>query len=473
MKILSLPYKAIAAASVLILSAVQFFLIYNTYKLKNEHYFLSEKQSITDEYGTYISNDKLYPGGGTIITSYINKNIKELERRHRHDSTSFKKLSQLVCDSMARDLIRHNKMDSIVAHILQKRKLDKSFEYAITLDAVEIAFKANHYIVIYRGGRDYPYITSSIQTPKGLRIGGTLQHLNSQNLGVTLFVSEPIDYDCKIVFSLYADTPGRNIHVLQSMIPIFILSLLSIVSVVLLFFITFKNWLKQKKLADMKSDFVNSLTHEFHTPLAAIMVANKSLQNGKIIENHSNIAPLTDIIQRQSDRLRNLFEQVWNITNTQHLQLQKEEHSLHLLLDDILLDYRLKITDSEIHLSFTKGALNDRARTDSFWLTTMLVNILDNAIKYNNNEQKEIHVATSNAGNKLLLTIEDNGMGMSQETRKHVFEKFYRNATVLKHTKGLGLGLYYVKLCIDAHEWDIEIESVPEKGSKFIIIIPL
>jgi two-component system phosphate regulon sensor histidine kinase PhoR len=473
MKILSLPYKAIAAASILILSAVQFFLIYNTFKLKNEHYFLSDKKTITDEYGSHISNDRLYPGGSVIIDKYINRNMKELERRYHHNSASFSQFSQRVCDSIALDLIQHNKMDSIFALILQKRKLDKNFEYALTLDAVEIAFKANQYVILYRPGQAYPAITSSIQTPKGLRIGGTLKNMNVQNQAITLFVSNASDYDCKIVFSLYADTPQRNLGILRSMIPIFILSLLSIVSVVLLFFITFKNWLKQKKLADMKSDFVNSLTHEFHTPLAAIIVANKSLQNEKIIENRNNIGPLTDIIQRQSDRLRNLFEQVWNITNTQNLQLHKEEHSLHLLLDDILLDYRLKITDSNIELSFYKGAGNDLATTDSFWLTTMLVNILDNAIKYNNNEQKEIVVSTSNAGNKLLLTIEDNGMGMSQETKKHVFEKFYRNATVLKHTKGLGLGLYYVKLCIDAHEWDIEIESVPEKGSKFIIIIPV
>ena len=157
----------------------------------------------------------------------------------------------------------------------------------------------------------------------------------------------------------------------------------------------------------------------------------------------------------------------------QHLQLNKEKHSLHLLLDEMLLDYRLKLSDPNVRINVTNEAENDNILVDTFWLTTMLNNIFDNAIRYNQSVNKEICVHTYNEKRKLLLVIEDNGIGMDDETRKHVFDKFYRHGNVLKNTKGLGLGLYYVKQCVVAHRWDISIESKPLQGSKFIITIPL
>lgn len=474
MKSNSLSYKVIAVISFLILSTVQFFLIYNTYKLKNEHYYLTEKDSISNEYGIVITNEKLYPGGGAILEHYLNgDSIRNMELVYKQGTKAFDTFQQRLTNRLYRDLAQHNNMDSIIRAIIRRHHLDKRFRYALMLEQLSIAFKANDYVTLYKRPMHYALIDDSLQSARGIRIGGTLSDPNAQNLTNGITVSVPNDYSYKITFSLYADTPDRTISILKSMTSIFILSLLSIISVVFLFFVTFRNWQKQKKLADMKSDFVNSITHEFHTPLSAIIVANKSLQNSKIVENPNNIRPLTDIIQRQGDRLKQLFEQVWDITNMQHLQLNKQKQSLHRLLEDILLDYRLKITDKDIQLAFSKHASEDIANVDSFWFTTMLVNIFDNALKYNTNVHKEIHVSTYNTGHKLVLSIEDNGIGMTAETQKHIFDKFYRNSDVLNHTKGLGVGLYYVKMCADAHQWHIDIESKPEEGSKFIIIIPV
>jgi two-component system phosphate regulon sensor histidine kinase PhoR len=191
-----------------------------------------------------------------------------------------------------------------------------------------------------------------------------------------------------------------------------------------------------------------------------------------VSSDQEKVVSITKVIARQADRLRSLFDQVLNITSMQDLQLAKSDHSLHLLLDEILLDYRLKINDPNVSITLHAAAEHDMIQVDNFWLTTMLNNIFDNAIRYNKRQQKQIFVNTFNESRKLVLVIKDNGIGMDENTRSRVFDKFYRHGDVLG-TKGLGLGLYYVKQCVAAHGWDISIESEPDRGSQFIITIPI
>jgi two-component system phosphate regulon sensor histidine kinase PhoR len=186
------------------------------------------------------------------------------------------------------------------------------------------------------------------------------------------------------------------------------------------------------------------------------------------------VKPLTDVIQRQSDRLKTLISQVLDITTMNKVSLQKEAHSVHNLLDDILLDYKLKLSGAPVVLTLTKNATRDHVQLDPFWFTTVLLNIFDNAIKYNWQELKEITVVTANDKKNLLISIADNGIGMTEETRKYLFEKFYRDSQMLTgQVKGLGLGLYYVKQAIEAHNWKIDIASEEGTGSIFTITIPL
>jgi two-component system phosphate regulon sensor histidine kinase PhoR len=234
------------------------------------------------------------------------------------------------------------------------------------------------------------------------------------------------------------------------------------------------NWLRQRKLSEMKSDFINSITHEFNTPLSAIIVANKAMQNEKLVQSKESLQPLNDVIQRQSERLRTLINQVLDITAMNKIQLVREDLSIHAQLDDILLDYRLKLNGSDADLRLYKDAEKDEVRADRFWLTTIVLNILDNAVKYNDKDQKVITVSTVSDKKFLYLRIRDNGVGIAREARKHVFEKFYRSASEERNgSKGLGLGLYYVKQAIDAHHWNIEVTSENGEGSTFTIAIPV
>jgi len=473
MRYTTTTHKIVAIVSLLVLSSVQFFLLYNTYELKNDHYYLTELGVINTDYTASIRNDKVMPGGQRILDEFVYGNMAELERLYREDTAGFSLLKQKVCDSAFRALRKANNIDSLLKGIIQKHNIDRRLEYALLVESLDIAFQSNKYINLYNKREHYAHLDAALQGASGMRVGGTLREITGRNLATFLSVSSAVDHSYGATFSLHVDIRNRRLNVLKLMMPTFLLSLLSISSVILLFFITFRNWLRQKKLSEMKSDFINSITHEFHTPLAAIIVANKTMQNEKIISNKDSIRPLTEVVQRQSERLRALISQVLEITTMNKVSLQKEEQSVHHLLEEILLDYRLKLSGTNAGFSLHKHAVRDKVLLDKFWFTTIFLNIFDNAIKYNKSENKEISVTTAEDRKGMTITIQDNGIGMPPEIRKHVFEKFYRDMKNNNgQVKGLGLGLFYVKQAVDAHGWKIELVSVVGEGSSFIISIP-
>lgn len=469
-------YKNIAFASFIVLISVQFFLVYNTYKLKDEHFFSVEKSVINESYSRSIRNDKVYPGGQQIIDSYLNNDMAMLEHLYDADTTKFAIVKQKICDSIFNELRRRSNMDSLFQVIVKNDKLKHNLKYLLTIEALSITFSNNHYIPLYQKGVNYPLINSEILVPAGVKIDGSLEMPSKQNQVTFLNVSSPADHSYQITFALYVDSNNRYLSIFFLMMPTFALSLFSVLAVVFIYFFTFKNWLKQKKLAEMKSDFANSITHEFHTPLATIMIANKNLQNAKVLERKENIQPLTSIIDRQSQRLQTLFSRVLDVTVMNESTLQKKVYHLNDLLDEILLDYRLQLSDKNIEIDFFKGTENPDVKLDRFWFTTMLFNIFENAIKYNDSDVKTIEVRTSINKRNIEIHITDNGVGMSPKTVGLIFEKFYRDHAINKSdspANGLGLGLFYTKQCIKAHGWQIEVISKERKGSEFIIFMPV
>ena len=330
-----------------------------------------------------------------------------------------------------------------------------------------------NYISLYNKKNKYPLIHQAYQTPEGIRIGGNLKALTPQNKATGLTVSIPVPGTYKIIFSLYVDTHNRTIVIAGKMMPMLTLSLLSLLVNVWLFYVTFKNWLRQKKLSEMKTDFINSITHEFNTPITARTVANLSLHNEKISDKKENIYALSQVIQRQASRLQKLVAQVLDLTSLNELALVKVQYSVSSLLDEILLDYRLNLADRDVRLHLRKEVADDIVLLDPFYFTTMLLNIVDNGIKYNSSKTKEITVTTFGDKENLRIGIQDNGIGMNEETKRNIFKKFYRNSdNDMEEATGLGLGLYYVKQCADAHGWNLLVNSKPGDGTTFIITIP-
>ena len=465
-------YKVVAFISFLILLIVQSFLVYNTYKLKDEHFYFKQKNIINDLYSKSIRNDKIYPGGQPIIDKYIYNNMDRLEWLYYNDRPEFAIFKEKVCDSIFRELRQKSNMDSLFGSIVKRNHLNTDLNYKSIVESLSITFSGNNYIPLYQKGEKYSYVKPSFQTPEGIAIAGSLSSLCPQSLVTFLNVTSPADHSYQISFALFADVPHRYLAILNLMKPTFLLSLFSILSIILIYFITFRNWIRQKKFAEREADFANSIRHEFHTPLTAIMIATKSLQNEKILERKENILPLTGIIQRQSERLLSLFMRVFDPKSLDESLLEKKEYFLYDLMDKILLDYRIKIMNENVEIEFQKNSGNWKVFLDKFWFATMLINIFDNAIKYNDNQIKKIKIEVLLENKNIEIHISDNGIGISPKIKIHIFEKFYRQKS-LKDENGLGLGLYYARQCVNIHQWQMQVNSEEGNGSEFIVSIPV
>lgn len=464
-------YKIVALLSLCILLYVQYRLIFNTYELRNSQYELKERQIINEAYSESIRNDKVFPGGQKVIDSFIYKNMNLLENLYNVSKTAFEIEKDKICDSLFSKLRLSSTMDSVFNYITRSNNLESNLEYALLLEGLNITFDGTTYIPLYNARYANSGIDSSIQTENGILIDGNLTNVYRQNRVTYLSVSTPSHHSYQIAFSLHVDKDNRTSTILKSMFPTLLLSLSSIFCVICIYYFTYRNWLKQKKLVDMKSDFLNSITHEFNTPISTILVANKSLQNREISNNVANIDSLTEVIKRQAQRLQTLINQALDISKMNKETMETELHSLNPLLEQIISDYKIKVP-RDVYIQFSPFKAPCQITLNKFLFTTMLYNIFDNAIKYNVSQHKNILVQTILIEGNAVIEVRDNGIGMSEELIKFIFDKFYRGKNKLR-TPGLGLGLYYVKQALEAHNWKLLLESELSKGSKFCIFIPM
>jgi two-component system phosphate regulon sensor histidine kinase PhoR len=241
------------------------------------------------------------------------------------------------------------------------------------------------------------------------------------------------------------------------------------------FFITVRTLLKQKKLSEIKSDFINNMTHEFKTPLATISLAVDALKNEKVSGNKEKSEYFTGIIKEENKRMNKQVETILQaaLLDKKEVQLNMKRLLAHDIIINVLNNINLQVEEKGGKIDVDLEAENDLILADEVHFTNVINNLLDNAVKYSK-DNLHIKLSTKNAGNHLKIKIEDNGIGMNKETLHRIFEKFYRAHTGNVHNvKGFGLGLSYVKTMIDAHHGTIKAESVLGKGSSFTISLPL
>jgi len=462
-----------AVICIVALAIVQFFLIYNTYQLLDSRFNYVEKGRIGEAYNLAIANDKLFPGGQPLLDSLIVPQYTYLENLYKTSPKDFDTAAQHLVNRIIRELVRHENADSMLKAIKTKDDIGDSLLFALCIHRLDIKFKDSQYVNIYNRFKKYPLIPAARQQEMGLYICGNLRQPGENSAASSLVANSPLPYSYSLSFSFYADPYNRRTLVLQQMRYTILPGILTLLAVVTLFGITLHKWIRQKHLSDMKSDFINNITHEFNTPITAIIVANKNIQNEKTLDNKESVTALSMIIHRQAERLKLLVEKVINVAATEKLELKTVTYDLNELISEILAVYSLNAANKNIVFTFNSCSSPAMINTDTFHFTTLLQNILDNAVKYNDHAQKEITISVIRQKEELELVIRDNGIGMDAHTLRHIFEKFYRHQPRLsKPTKGLGLGLYYVKQCIDAHGWQIDVESEPGAGSTFIITIP-
>lgn len=240
------------------------------------------------------------------------------------------------------------------------------------------------------------------------------------------------------------------------------------------FYVTLNALLRQKKLSEIKNDFINNMTHEFKTPLATISLAVDALRTEKVLQNREKLSYFSGIIKEENKRMNKQVETILQaaLTDRQELQLNLKPVHVHEVINKVLENFTLQLQDKNGYVGLNLTAKNDLIDADEVHFTNLINNLVDNAVKYST-EGLQIRISTVSNASKITIKIEDNGIGMSKETVKRIFEKFYRAHTGnLHNVKGFGLGLSYVKNIVDAHHGKIKVESLLGRGTTFIIDLP-
>jgi two-component system, OmpR family, phosphate regulon sensor histidine kinase PhoR len=267
--------------------------------------------------------------------------------------------------------------------------------------------------------------------------------------------------------------PKRGLYLVDSM-NIWIFSSFILLVVIVFFGYLVATIMKQKRLSQMQREFVNNMTHEFKTPLSTIAIAANVLSKPDIEKDPESLHTYAGIIQAENSRLIKQVEKVLQIASVDkdQMKLNTQELDLHELIEKVVSYARLNLLqEGEIKLQL--NAISHKIIADELHLTNIIHNLLDNAIKYSK-APPQIVIATKNVGNKLLLSIRDQGIGISRQYHQKVFEKFFRVPTGNIHNvKGFGLGLSYVRRMVEAHRWKIDLQSAENQGTTFTLSIPI
>lgn len=269
--------------------------------------------------------------------------------------------------------------------------------------------------------------------------------------------------------------PDFNKQIWASLRWVMFGAIVFMIVIIAAFYVTVKSLLNQKKLSEIKSDFINNMTHEFKTPLATISLAVDALRNEKVQSDKEKAKYFSNIIKEENIRMNKHVETILQaaLMEKQELQLNLVPLQVHEVIQNVLENYQLQLKEKEADVQLLLNAKNDMISADEVHFTNLVSNLIDNAIKYSN-DQLRITISTHSTKNHVIVRVADNGIGMSKESVKRIFEKFYRAHTGnLHNVKGFGLGMSYVKTVIDAHKGKIKVESTPGKGTSFTVEMPL
>ncbi|MFP9113301.1 sensor histidine kinase [Flavobacterium sp. RHBU_3] len=276
-------------------------------------------------------------------------------------------------------------------------------------------------------------------------------------------------------YRLFVSFPHKERYLLSSILGITLLSLVFTLVIIIAYLSAINQLITQKNISEIKTDFINNMTHEFKTPIATINLALDAIKNPKIFEDKDRVQYYLQMIREENKRMHSQVENVLQISrlDRKELDISKEATDVNEILENAIEHILLLIENRDGVLTRHFSALRTTALLNEVHFTNVIVNILDNAIKYSP-DKPVIDIYTENVKDFILIKIQDQGMGMNKNTQKMIFEKFYREHTGDRHdVKGHGLGLAYVKRIIDDHNCHIYVESEKGKGSTFIIKMPL
>ncbi len=270
--------------------------------------------------------------------------------------------------------------------------------------------------------------------------------------------------------------PEMNSYIFSSvrfMIPSIIFTIVLLITFIFTIVVIFR----QKRLTEIKNDFINNMTHELKTPIASISLAAQMMNDDSITKSEQMTKHLSGVITDESKRLRFLVEKVLQMSmfDKKSIIFKKKELDLNEMVEQIAQTFVLRVEHTGGKIYTEIEAIDSAIYVDEVHFQNAITNLMDNAVKYRKQEEPlDIYIRTWNDEQKLYLSIRDTGQGIKKENLKKIFDKFYRVHTGNKHdVKGFGLGLAYVKKVIDLHQGNIKVESEVGKGTKFTISLPV
>lgn len=296
---------------------------------------------------------------------------------------------------------------------------------------------------------------------------------NKRIFSETLFKNDPVQ--CGGILKVHFPDLGRYIwRSMWFMIPSLIFTLILLITFIVTLILVFR----QKKLAELKNDFINNMTHEFKTPISSISIAAQMLSDDSVRKSPEMLKHVTTVINDETKRLRFQVEKVLQLSlfDRKNATMRLEEEDANASIYSVINTFKLKVEKYGGHITANLDAEDPIINVDKMHFTNVIFNLLDNAVKYRREDvPPELEVTTVNPDeDHIQITVQDNGIGMKREDLKKIFEKFYRVSTGNRHdVKGFGLGLAYVHKMIDLFGGSISAESEVNHGSKFIITLPL
>jgi len=439
-----------SVVALFVLMTVQCYLVKTAYEYKVAQFHTQIKNEIAQITNNYSDID-------SALVSRKEMLYKSLSEKYMKGKKSKLDLKNGVLNTQSQNIIT--------------QKIKRKFEKDLPDFKIDFAIVLNKFI-LYKNEQEADTIFSEKPFIQN-KLYGNLASLNHAFLvrsyvGTTNGTFENEEYKLLTEDSMYVSVIDWEMIILRRMTFILILSLFSIATLISLFVIAIRALIKQKKVSDVKTDFINNITHELKTPLATLGISTKILAQKNIRDNDENFNSIVNTISRQNNRLQNLIDQVMaNSLAENEIELQKEKIEAEDFLLSIVNDF--KITFPKINLRTDFQTEKTILVLDKFHLTTAFLNVLENAVKYGSNT---IIVKTKIVEKQFSISFEDDGIGIAKNKQAFLFDKFYRvEQGNLHNTKGLGLGLYYVHQIVKAHQGSVNVISDLGKGTQFTILL--
>lgn len=428
------------------LGAIQYYWIYSAIQT-NEEKFRSDVFDVLNRVA-----EKLRSVEGTrLYKSSFESNNKS---GNVEDDFEYKYLLRMLNETSLAERISLPELKLYLSSYLADKDITEPYSYGVySTTAKGFVIQNGHYTVI---GNNKIVIHSAHD-----------EGLYNTDFKVSIFDSGSLDPGLLMIYF-----PSRSYY--EPIQWVALTSLFFTMIILITFIYTIYEILRQKKLSIMKNDFINNMTHEFKTPIATISLAADSIGNKNIIGDPSKVDRFLQIIRQENHRMLNQVEKVLQMAlfDRQKIKLNISDVNLHEVIKTAAEHINLQVEQKNGYIETFLEADPCIVQGDITHITSMIHNLLDNANKYSP-EYPQITVRTSNFATGVNVSIEDQGIGMTKEQRKQIFDKFYRAATGNLHdVKGFGLGLSYVKAMITAHHGTVEVKSEPGKGSIFTLSFP-